>query len=134
MDPAGLTALAAALEVPFRARREQHRYLRHGRARQRAQGAGGANRKLDLTDHLLATRMRQHLSLPATVIGALLRADRTTISHATSLTASLLAAQPQPPAAQLEHPGFGGDSILPRCSGLGGPLSSTVPPHGGTTV
>ncbi len=100
MDPAGLTALAAALEVPFRARREQHRYLRHGRARQRAQGAGGANRKLDLTDHLLATRMRQHLSLPATVIGALLRADRTTISHATSLTASLLAAQPQPPAAQ----------------------------------
>ena len=39
MDPAGLTALAAALEVPFRARREQHRYLRHGRARQRAQGA-----------------------------------------------------------------------------------------------
>ena len=44
--------------------------------------------------------MRQHLNLPATVIGALLRADRTTISHATSLTASLLAAQPQPPAAQ----------------------------------
>ena len=100
MDPAGLTALAAALEVPFRARREQHRYLRHGRARQRAQGAGGANRKLDLTDHLLATRMRRHLNLPATVIGALLGADRTTISHATSLTASLLAAQPQPPAAQ----------------------------------
>ena len=100
MDPAGLTALAAALEVPFRARREQHRYLRHGHARHRAQGAGGANRKLDLTDHLLATRMRQHLNLPATVTGALLRADRTTISHATSLTASLLAAQPQPPAAQ----------------------------------
>jgi len=34
----------------------------------------------------------------------------------------------------LEHPGFGGDSILPRCSCLGGPLSSTVPPPGGTTV
>ena len=64
MDPADLTALATALEVPFRARREQHRYLRHGRARQRAQGAGGANRKLDGTDHLLATRMRQHLNLP----------------------------------------------------------------------
>ena len=64
MDPADLTALAAALEIPFRARSEQRRYLRHGRARHRAQGAGGANRKLDLTDHLLATRMRQHLNLP----------------------------------------------------------------------
>src|SRR5712691_5619588 len=32
MDPADLTALAAALEIPFRARREQRRYLRHGRA------------------------------------------------------------------------------------------------------
>ncbi len=34
----------------------------------------------------------------------------------------------------VEHPEFGGDSILPRCSCLGGPLSSTVPPPGGTTV
>ena len=33
MDPADLTALAAALEIPFRARSEQRRYLRHGRAR-----------------------------------------------------------------------------------------------------
>src|SRR5712664_2092154 len=100
MDPADLTALAAALEIPFRARREQRRYLRHGRARQRPPGAGGGwNRKLDLTDHLLATRMRQHLNLPPKVTGALLGADGTTISHATSLTASLLAARPQPPAA-----------------------------------
>ena len=37
-------------------------------------------------------------------------------------------------ASLLEHPEFGGDSILPRCSCLGGPLSSTVPPPGGTTV
>ena len=72
LDPAGLDALAAALEIPFAARREQRRYLRHGRARQRAPGAGGANRKLDLTGHLLATRMRQHLNLPPKVIGALL--------------------------------------------------------------
>jgi len=102
MDPADLTALAAALEIPFRARREQRRYLRQGRARQRAEGAagGGSNRKLDLTGHVLALRLRQHLNLPGRVIGALLGADKTTISHATSLTASLLAAQPQPPAAQ----------------------------------
>ena len=101
MDPADLTALAAALEIPFRARREQRRYLRHGRARQLAEGTsgGGSNRKLDLTDHLLATRMRQHLNLPPKVTGALLGAHGTTISHATSLTASLLAGWPQPPAA-----------------------------------
>ena len=101
LDPADLTALAAALEIPFRARREQRRYLRHGRARQLAEGAsgGGSNRKLDLTGHLLATRMRQHLNLPPKVTGALLGAHGTTISHATSLTASLLAGQPQPPAA-----------------------------------
>jgi hypothetical protein len=101
LDPADLTALAAALEIPFRARREQRRYLRQGRARQRAEGAsGGSNRKLDLTDHVLALRLRQHLNLPGHLTGALLSADKTTISHATTLTATLLAAQPQPPAAQ----------------------------------
>jgi Rhodopirellula transposase DDE domain len=99
MDPGGLTALARELEIPFRARYEQDRYLRHGH-RRRAPGAGAANRKLDLTDHVLAVRLRQHLHLPGAVIGALPGADRTTISHATSLTASLLAGQPQPPAAQ----------------------------------
>ena len=99
LDPAGLDALAAALEIPFAARREQRRYLRHGRARQRAPGAGGANRKLDLTGHLLATRMRQHLNLPPKVIGALPGAHGTTISHATTLTAPLLAGLPAPPAA-----------------------------------
>ncbi|MGH3125167.1 MAG: ISAzo13 family transposase, partial [Streptosporangiaceae bacterium] len=74
LDPADLTALAAALQTPFRARREQRRYLRQGHARQRAGGAGGANRKLDLTDHVLAIRLRQHLNLPGAVIGALLGA------------------------------------------------------------
>ena len=57
------------------------------------------NRKLDLTDHVLATRMRQHLNLPPKIIGALLGADGTTISHATTLTATLLDAQPPQPAA-----------------------------------
>src|ERR1039457_5355481 len=61
MDPADLTALAAALEIPFRARHEQHRYLRQGDARQRAPGAGGSNRKLGLTDHAPARgRRREH--------------------------------------------------------------------------
>jgi len=100
IDPQALDALAAALQIPFRARYEQRRYQRHGRPRQRASGAGGHNRKLDLTDHVLAVRLRQHLHLPGHVIAALLGADRTTISRATTLAAPLLAAQPQPPAAQ----------------------------------
>jgi hypothetical protein len=106
LDPAGLTALAAALQIPFRARREQRRYLRQGHARQRAESAGGgANRKIDLTDHVLALRLREHLNLPGHLIGTLLGADKTTISHATTLTAALLAGQPQPPAAP--PPGIG---------------------------
>ena len=104
LDPAALDALAAALDLPFRARREQRRYLRQGRPRQRAEGAtgGGSNRKLDLPGHVLALRLRQHLNLPGHVIGALLGADKTTISHATTLTHRLLATLPasqHPPAA-----------------------------------
>ncbi len=97
-DPADLNALAAALEIPYRARREQHLYTRRRRGRVRAEGAAPP-RKIDLTDHLLATRMRRHLNLPAHVIAALLGVDRTTISHAVSLTGKLLDGVPQPPAA-----------------------------------
>jgi Rhodopirellula transposase DDE domain len=99
MDPADLTALAAALQVPFGARREQRLFQHRGGPRRGSGRAGGHNRKLDLTDHLLAARMRQHLNLPPAVIGALLGADGTTISHATSRIAPLLAAQPAQPAA-----------------------------------
>jgi Rhodopirellula transposase DDE domain len=99
MDPGALTALAAALEVPFGARREQRLYQRRGGPRRGSGRAGGHNRKLDLTDHLLATRMRQHLNLPPPVIGALLGADGTTISHLTSRIAPLLDPQPPQPAA-----------------------------------
>jgi hypothetical protein len=98
LDPADLDNLAAALEIPFLARREQHLYSRRGRGRTNAEGAGRA-RKLDLAGHVLATRLRRHLNLPVHVIAALLGADRTTISHATSLTGKLLAGIPQPPTA-----------------------------------
>ena len=99
MAPRALTALAAALEIPFGARREQRLYQKRGGPRRGTGNTSGHNRKLDLTDHVLATRMRQHLNLPPKVIGALLGADGTTVSHATSLTAALLAAQPPQPAA-----------------------------------
>jgi hypothetical protein len=102
LDPADLDALAAALDIPFRALREQRRYLRSSRPRTRAPGAGGSNRKIDLPGHLIATRLHAHLNLPGHLIAALLGADKTTISHAASRTKTLLAALPasqHPPAA-----------------------------------
>jgi hypothetical protein len=102
LDPADLDALAAALEAPFRGRREQRRYARAGRPRTRTGRAGGWNRKLGTAGHLIATRLRAHLNLPVTLVGALLGVDGTTVSHATSRTASALAALPPgrlPPAA-----------------------------------
>ena len=99
MDPADLTALAAELAVPFGARREQRLFQQRGGPRRDSGRGGGHNRKLDLTDHLLAARMRQHLNLPNAVIGALLGVDGTTISHATSRIAPLLDGQPPQPAA-----------------------------------
>jgi transposase len=98
MDPADLTALAAALEAPFRGYREQRRYQRLSHDRRAGHG-GGHNRKLDLTDHILALRLREHLRLPPSLAGALLGVHATTISHATTRTAALLAGIPRPPAA-----------------------------------
>ena len=97
MDPGDLHALAAALDIPFRARREQRLCNRRKRGRTNAEGASPP-RKIDLTDHVIATLMRRHLNLPAHVIAALLGVTRPTVSIATSLTAELLAGIPQPAA------------------------------------
>ena len=99
MNPADLNALAAALDLPFRARREQHLYTRRGHGRVNAGAAVPPPRKIGLLGHVLAARLRAHLHLPLKVIGALPGADFTTVSHAVSLTTSLLASQDQPPAA-----------------------------------
>jgi hypothetical protein len=104
MDPRDLHALAAALDIPFGAHREQASYTRRGRRRVRPVKNGDAahgNRKIDLAGHVLAWRLREHLHLPVTLTGALLGVDPTTISHATSLTRQLLtsSAIPVPPAA-----------------------------------
>jgi hypothetical protein len=100
----GLHALAAALDVPFGARREQRNYAQRGHRRVNAVKNGdGSNgrRRLDLTDHVIAWRLREHLHLPLQAIGVLLGVDASTVSHATALTASLLATAgiPLPPAA-----------------------------------
>jgi hypothetical protein len=100
MDPGDLTALAAALEIPRGARREQDSYPRRGGPRVQAIRRGSP-RKIDLLDHVLAVRLRDHLHLTSDLAGVLLGVDRTTISHATSLTRQLLASSsiPLPPAA-----------------------------------
>jgi DDE family transposase len=137
MDPADLTALAAALEIPYGARREQHNYT--VRARRRGTGAriravpdGGApqaSAKLTLTDHVLAVRLRDHLHLTTDLTGALLGADRTTISHATSLIRQLLAGSgitlppPAPPlATRLRTP----EDLRDYAQAAG--LTLTIPP------
>src|SRR5207302_3912420 len=66
-------------------------YARAGRPRARTGREGGWNRKLGTAGHLIAARLRAHLNLPVKVTGALLGIDATTVSHATSRTASILA-------------------------------------------
>jgi hypothetical protein len=104
MDPADVTALASALQIPCGARREQAGYTRRGGPRLRALSNGNgsrSHRKIDLTDHVLAVRLRDHLHLTGDLTAALLGVDRTTISHAISFTRQLLASSgiAVPPAA-----------------------------------
>jgi hypothetical protein len=112
MDPGGLHALAAALDVPSGARREQRNYAKRGHRRVNAVRNGdGSNghRRIDLTDHLIAFRLREHLRLPVQAIGVLLGIDPSTVSHATALTARLLASSGIPQPATAPRPG-----TLPR--------------------
>jgi hypothetical protein len=102
MDPADLTTLASALAIPAGARREQAAWTRRGGPRTTAisNGDGSRNtRRIDLTDCILATRLRDHLNLTGTLIGTLLGVDPTTVSHAISRTRQLLAttSTPRPP-------------------------------------
>jgi hypothetical protein len=84
-----LTALTAALALPWAGQQELRRFTRRGGHRRRAPGAGPRPR-LDLTDHVLATLLHQHLSLPRHVIARLLGTDPSTISYAIAATRPLL--------------------------------------------
>ena len=136
MDPGGLHALAAALEVPFGARREQRNYARRGHRRVNAVRNGdGSNghRRIDLTDHLIAFRLREHLRLPMQAIGVLLGIDPSTVSHAAALTARLLASSGIPQPATAPPPG-----TLPRTPGelldyaAAAGITLTIPDNGQT--
>jgi hypothetical protein len=108
IQPGDMTSLAAALDLPFEARLAQRNHvLRKGpRVNAARSTAVNAKRAPGILDHLLALRLRDHLNLPAAAIGALLRVDRSTITHATTLARELLAAArtglpAAPPPAQI---------------------------------
>jgi len=104
MAPEDVAALAAALEVPFGAHREQRNYSRRGRGRVNAVRNGGgpsASSRLALADYVLAVGLRDHLNLPMEAIAVLLGVERTTIGDAIALARRLIAGNgiPVPPAA-----------------------------------
>ena len=83
-----LDALAAALELPSAAAREQRLHLTRGKRRARNSGPKGG--RLTLTAAIAAAIARQRHGMPCRLIGALLDADESTISLATRRIAPLL--------------------------------------------
>jgi hypothetical protein len=115
MAPEDVTALAAALQVPFGAHRAQHNYAVRGRRRGSGSGErtraapGGAPRagtRLALTDYVLALRLRDHLGLAYEAAGALLGVHHSTAGHAIRLTRRLLTASRIPLPLTAPPPGL----------------------------
>jgi len=90
MAPEDVKTPAAALEAQFEARLQPQYRTRHGHRARAAGSAPHGNRRLDVTDHLLALRLRDYLNLPVQAAGALLGIDHATASHATALARELL--------------------------------------------
>jgi hypothetical protein len=88
------------------------------------------NRRLDVTGHLLALRLRDHLDLPVKAAGALLGIDPGTVSHATALAGELLAAAriTLPDAPLPGKPPRTPDELLAYAAAAGIPL--TLPENG----
>jgi hypothetical protein len=91
MSRQDLAALADALELPFRAAREQHLYTARGGPRRNAGWTARPYRgKLSLTAHLAITLLHRRHSLPRSQIAALLGVDPTTVRDAVRLAGTLL--------------------------------------------
>jgi hypothetical protein len=88
-SPAAVTALAAALEIPAAARREQRSRIRRGRERAIAPG-GGRTPRTTITDHLAALLIHRHLGVPHAALAAVLGTGPSTLSHAISRTRQYL--------------------------------------------
>jgi len=93
MTAQDVKALATALQAPFETRLQLQYRTRHGRRTSAVRSSTPhGNRRLDITDHLLALRLRTHLDLPVRAVGALLGIDHATASRAVALAGELLAA------------------------------------------
>jgi Rhodopirellula transposase DDE domain/Insertion element 4 transposase N-terminal/Transposase DDE domain len=103
LQPGDVKALAAALEVPFDADREQKYHLRRGRRRVNVIRRAGphGNLRTDVTGHVLILRLRDHLCLTAKAAAVLFGIHPTSVSHAVTLTRRLIGenAIPVPAAA-----------------------------------
>ena len=132
MHPDGLLELAAALEVPYRAHLERKAFLKRGRRRATAvrSDAPNGNRRLDVAGHVLALRLRDHLTLPMDAIAALLGVDKTTVSHAVALARDLIAehAVPVPATAPPATPPRSPAQLISRATDAG--LTLTIPTNG----
>jgi hypothetical protein len=104
IQPGDLRELAAALEAPCRALLDYKAGIRRGGRRVNAirSTRPHGNRRIDATDHVLITRLRDHLRLPVKVIAPLFGIHAATVSNAATLTRRLPAehAIPVPPAAE----------------------------------
>jgi Rhodopirellula transposase DDE domain len=88
--------LAASLELPYAAAREQRLHLARGRPRKGRPKGPAAPVKLSLPAYLLAALLRYRLGMTCQAIAALLDVDHSTISVTTRHVAALLAAQGTP--------------------------------------
>jgi hypothetical protein len=134
MAPGDLNALAAALEIPLAARREQRTYARRGGRARNGAGQRGPKPGLSPLDHVLAVRLRDHLGLTAAATGALIGVNRTTASSITALTRDLIATAgiPLPPAAgPPAAPVRTLDDLREYAAGHG--IEITIPPAGADT-
>ncbi|MGH3125860.1 MAG: hypothetical protein ACRDND_33200, partial [Streptosporangiaceae bacterium] len=107
LPPAALDDLAAALELPWAAAREQRLHLDRGHSRRTATGRKGPD-WLTLRGQLLTAILRHRHGMPGIQIAALLGADPSTINDATrQLTALLGPGHPAlaPGPARLRTPG-----------------------------
>jgi hypothetical protein len=93
LQPGDLKALAAALEVPYRAFLDHKAFLARGRRRTSAVRSTAPHglRRTDVTDNLLITRLRDHLRLPCKVIAALYGIDPSGASRGSLIIRQLLA-------------------------------------------
>ena len=124
MDPADVNALAAALDIPARARREHDLITRQGRPRA---GNGGRKAANSPAAYLTAALMHRHLGLPHQVTAALLGVNPATACRSTRrITALIGTISPPPAATPRENPIRTLDDLREYAAGHG--ITITTPP------